>query len=116
MRKKSIWYLIVALIIIAFIGTSCAQTAPETTTKPAGTTTAPPVTTTTTRSTAPQYGGVLKLTLTADITWGWDGVVTSFAVPGATYGITNDPLWWGDWAKGPAGGYGTNDTDWGGGR
>lgn len=114
LRKKSLWYLVISIITAAFINTSCAPTAQETTKPPGTTTTKPPVTTTTAKSTAPQYGGVLRLTLSADITWGWDGVVTSFAVPGATYGITNDPLWWGDWAKGPAGGYGTNDTDWGG--
>ena len=41
-------------------------------------------------------------------------MVTFLAVPGATYGITNEPIWWGDWTKGPAGGHGTNETDWGG--
>jgi len=61
----------------------------------------------------PQYGGTVRVSTTADIT-GWDGVKTFMAVPGPTYGITNEPIWWGDWTKGPAGGYGTNDTDWGG--
>jgi peptide/nickel transport system substrate-binding protein len=114
MKRKGLWFLLILAISITLIS-ACAPASPETTTttKPTSTTTtAPP--TTTTKSNTPQYGGVLRLSLAADITWGWDGVVTSFAVPGATYGITNDPIWWGDWAKGPAGGYGTNDTDWGG--
>jgi len=56
---------------------------------------------------------VLRVALGADII-SWDGVKTFTAVPGPTFGITNEPIWWGDWTKGPAGGYGTNDTDWGG--
>jgi hypothetical protein len=49
--------------------------------------------------------------MTADIT-GWDDVVTRGFVAGPTLTITNQTPWMGDWAKGPAGGYGTKETDW----
>jgi peptide/nickel transport system substrate-binding protein len=110
--------LVMAILVVASL-VSCAPAA--TTTKPAATTTVAPTSAapttakpTTPVSQAPKYGGILRLSLPTDITQGWDNVVTSTAVPGAVYGITNEPIWWGDWAKGPAGGYGTKDTDWGG--
>ena len=59
----------------------------------------------------PEYGGTLKLALTGDIV-GWDDVITFGFVAGAAYQLTNEPLWTGDWAKGPAGGYGEGVTDW----
>jgi peptide/nickel transport system substrate-binding protein len=60
---------------------------------------------------APQYGGTLKLPLTADIT-NFDDVVTRGFTQGTTFLQTNESMWRGDWAKGPAGGFGTNESDW----
>jgi len=62
-------------------------------------------------SNLPQYGGTLHLPLNADIT-NFDDVVTRGFVQGTTFLLTNESLWRGDWAKGPAGGFGTSETDW----
>jgi peptide/nickel transport system substrate-binding protein len=59
----------------------------------------------------PKYGGTLRLALSADNTI-WDDVVTIGFGPGFTNSLTNETMWTGDWAKGPAGGYGTKETDW----
>ena len=55
----------------------------------------------------PQYGGELTFAATADPTYFDDAI-------GAHYSTTGpyQCLWGGDWAKGIAGGYGTNDCDW----
>jgi peptide/nickel transport system substrate-binding protein len=55
----------------------------------------------------PQYGGELTLFSAADPTYFDDAI-------GAHYSTTGpyQCLWGGDWAKGIAGGYGTNDCDW----
>ena len=112
--------LVACLVSGIVVLTSCGSPAATTTTSvqpttaPTTSATTTPKPTTTPASQAPKYGGILRLSLPTDITQGWDNVVTSVAVPGAVYGITNEPIWWGDWAKGPAGGYGSKDTDWGG--
>jgi len=59
----------------------------------------------------PKYGGTVSLAIIADIT-GWDDIVTRGVTPGDVFRITNEPMWGGDWAKGPAGGYGTGETTW----
>ena len=118
MKKGFCATLLIVIISAAFIA-SCA---PAATTTTSTTTTAPPTSSaapTTTKPTTPsgqdpKYGGILRLSLPTDLTQSWDNVVTATAVPNAVYGITNEPIWWGDWTKGPAGGFGTNDTDWGG--
>ncbi len=58
----------------------------------------------------PQYGGTLTAARTGDIT-GWDIYGGPFYGGRAT-ALTSQSLWAGDWAKGPAGGYGTNEIDW----
>jgi len=64
---------------------------------------------TTTTSDEPQYGGALIVAAVGDVTFfdpkDWVG-------GGITLDLTNQRLWDGDWSKGPAGGYGTNETDW----
>ena len=59
----------------------------------------------------PRYGGTLRLAQTADST-SWDDVVTRGFVQPITFLLTNESMWRGDWTKGPAGGYGTNECDW----
>jgi ABC-type transport system substrate-binding protein len=56
----------------------------------------------------PRYGGTLNLALSSDIT-SFELCYKGSPVPQPTIGVTNDPLWAGDWAKGPAG---TGETDW----
>ena len=58
----------------------------------------------------PKYGGVLTLSRTGDVT-GWD-IFGGTSYQGLQTTYTNQSLWEGDWAKGPAGGYGTNECDW----
>jgi peptide/nickel transport system substrate-binding protein len=61
--------------------------------------------------TGPKYGGTLNLALTGDIT-SFDAISSAFFV-GTTIRHSNEGLVQGDWTKGPAGGYGTNQVDWG---
>lgn len=58
---------------------------------------------------APKYGGTLILPQSGDVTR-FDAIQHS--VMGATLHLTNQGLWSGDWTRGPAGGYGTKQTDW----
>ncbi|MBI2851040.1 MAG: ABC transporter substrate-binding protein [Chloroflexi bacterium] len=60
---------------------------------------------------APKYGGVLTLSQAGDI--GNFDSSQNTAGSGPTLNLSNQGLWAGDWAKGPAGGHGTNKTDWG---
>jgi peptide/nickel transport system substrate-binding protein len=53
----------------------------------------------------PQYGGTL-MTFSPTDTTNWD------YMRGVGSGIYQEQLFQGDWAKGPAGGYGTRETDW----
>ncbi len=110
--------LLAGIFLLSACGPSATTTTPAKTSAPPTTTsqptTKPPTTTAPPAAQAPKYGGILRLSLPTDLTQGWDSVVLSSAVPNAVYGITNEPIWWGDWTKGPAGGYGTSDTDWGG--
>jgi peptide/nickel transport system substrate-binding protein len=107
-----------ALLLIVIIS-ACAKTttAPTTTSAPSTTstsTTAPPSTTkpvvTTASGQAPKYGGTLNISAAADIpTFDDANQGGPGGYPSVLFG---QELWGGDWAKGPAGGYGTNATDW----
>lgn len=59
----------------------------------------------------PEYGGVLTVARAGDVT-AWDPFASSVFYGGLSTALTNQGLWIGDWAKGPAGGYGTSETDW----
>jgi peptide/nickel transport system substrate-binding protein len=123
MRKATVWLSGGGLALLSMLVAACGTTATNTTTKtstsapttataPATTTAKPttaPTTGTTTGAEQPKYGGTLNLVLNADVVnWeplrGFGGTVT---------GLDQEPLMGGDWAKGPAGGFGTNATDWG---
>ncbi len=115
-KKKLVWILASFFVGLSFsaisCGTSATPVATTTTPQPTqATTTAPPVTQTTKPSDKPQYGGLLNLALTADITI-FDDIVTVGFGPGQTNRLTNDTLWQGDWTKGDAGGYGTGKSPW----
>ena len=58
----------------------------------------------------PKYGGTLNLAQGGDVT-AFDDIVSRRVLPGATFNLTNEPMWITDWAKGIAGGYGTAETD-----
>ncbi len=59
----------------------------------------------------PKYGGTLTQGLQADVTTfaGIEGCCGNSVI-----NLVNNEMWEGDWAKGPAGGYGTKETDWAG--
>ncbi|MBI2849855.1 MAG: ABC transporter substrate-binding protein [Chloroflexi bacterium] len=128
MTRKILWLVVSSLMALSLVLAGCAPAAtpptPPTTTPP---TTTPPTTTPPTitppvaeppqkeavapTAEAPKYGGTLRLALAADIT-NFDDVVTVGFGHGLTNSLTNENMWTGDWAKGPAGGYGTKETDW----
>ncbi|MFC2056333.1 ABC transporter substrate-binding protein, partial [Chloroflexota bacterium] len=60
----------------------------------------------------PKYGGVLKIGQRSDITHFC--VITGQAMAARTAMVTNEGLWAADWTRGPAGGYGTSESDWSG--
>ncbi|MFC2056997.1 ABC transporter substrate-binding protein [Chloroflexota bacterium] len=60
----------------------------------------------------PKYGGMLRIPVERNLTY-FDAVV-GHAAGAFTLQVTNEELWRGDWARGPAGGYGTNESDWSG--
>ncbi len=56
----------------------------------------------------PEYGGILNISLTADV----DDFLPWSIFTAQPVMACNEWLWNGDWAKGPAGGYGTNEVGW----
>ena len=123
--SKVIWLAVSVLMALSLALAACTPAAPTPTTPVTTTPVTPTTPATTTPPTeekpqkevvapaadTPKYGGTLRVALTADIT-GFDDVVTRGFVSGPTLTVSNEALWEGDWAKGPAGGYGTKETDW----
>ncbi len=125
MNKKFLWLAVGGLMALSLVMAACSTattsttttaTTPQTSTAQTTTTTAvAPATTTTpaqgavTPSNAkPVYGGTLNLFMAADVsTWDPQRVVTSQLTDEVSEHVMQ-----GDWAKGQAGGYGTNQTDW----
>jgi len=95
------------LLLAACGGNSVSTTNPPTTPSSVAPTTAKPLATVAS-ATKPKYGGTLNLVAPADPTT-WDPIRT---VVGTQVGITNQQTFEGDWAKGPADGYGSKQTDW----
>ncbi|MBI4267818.1 MAG: ABC transporter substrate-binding protein [Chloroflexi bacterium] len=121
MKRRIVALLVACLMVLSLVITSCGQarptqTTPATTSSPTAPTVAPTITVPTEKPVAapafekPKYGGVLKV--------GWANDIRDFdAIVGKTHTaytfmITNEQLWSGDWTRGPAGGYGSNETDW----
>ena len=126
MSKKILWLAVSGLMILSLVLAACGTAAtPTTPTTPAAPAPVQPAPTTPPAPTqekpqqeavkpaaeTPRYGGTLRLALTADMT-NFDDVVTVGFGPGFTNSLTNENMWTGDWAKGPAGGYGTKESDW----
>ena len=118
MKKKIIWMMISSLMVLTLILTSCDTTettddVEEVDTTESETTTSPtdgdeeeivkP------SSDEPQYGGTLCLASGMPMS-NWD---PTRIITGVIPGLYLNSCWEGDWAKGPAGGYGTGETDWG---
>ncbi len=104
--KKCVLRLTILIAISLLLPLSCSTE--QTTTTPGGATTSvpptskPPTTKTTTPSDVPRYGGTLVKGYGMDIV-GFDELVGFHANPTTTMHLTNEELWTGDWAKGPAG-------------
>lgn len=94
MTKKMIVAIVSCLAVASLIMTGCAKEVKEKTA---------PVE-------KPVYGGVLNLAAVTDPT-GFDDAVQPHYVC-ATLKLTNEELWEGDWTKGKAGGYGSDECDW----
>ncbi len=117
MRKKIVWVVVSGLMVLSLVVASCGQPTPITPTTP--TTPITPITpitpttptTTTPAVEVPKYGGVLKVGQSANII-DFDTIVSTSPSGAHTFQVTNEDLWRGDWTKGPAGGYGTNETTW----
>ncbi|MBI2829574.1 MAG: ABC transporter substrate-binding protein [Chloroflexi bacterium] len=120
MKREIIGHLTACLMALSLLLVACA---PAPTTQPTPTTTSKPTAPATVASPTPtdkpvaapavekpKYGGVLRIGRTADII-DFDGVV-GVVYRASTFMVTNEPLFSGDWAKGPAGGYGSNETTW----
>ncbi|MFC2056983.1 ABC transporter substrate-binding protein [Chloroflexota bacterium] len=60
---------------------------------------------------APKYGGMLRIPLERNLTY-FEALDGGHGAGAFTFCVTNEELWGGDWARGPAGGYGTNETSW----
>ena len=125
MMKKTLWLIVTASIAMSLVVTACQppkteSVTPTTPVLPAPTTpTATPTPTTPVTekpqqepvkpaAETPKYGGVLNWAQSTDPT-AWDQFGTR---TGGTMTVTNMEMWFGDWTKGPAGGYGTKETDW----
>ena len=128
--KNRLWWLFLTLalasaMLLASCGNAGTATSPSTTatsTATTSTTTTTTATTTTTTTTAgeelvkdslgrmitkPQYGGTYTYAVTVDI-YGFDNAYT-YPYLTTNLNITNEPLWAGDWSKGPAG---TGEVSW----
>ncbi len=126
MKKTFVWTLVSCLMALSILIVSCGQAEEEETQGPgievkteekeqeeAKDEEKEQVTETeeAVSSDVPRYGGTLRLALVRDITT-FDDIVTIIYGPGQTNALTNDTMWQGDWARGPAGGYGTGESDW----
>ena len=120
--RKILWLVVSGLMMLSLLMAACGPAAPATPTTPSTPTIPVAPTTPTTPTTpvekeaikpapeVPKYGGEVRLPQATDIT-DFDFLTTT-AGQTPTNPLTNQELWAGDWAKGPAGGYGTKETSW----
>jgi peptide/nickel transport system substrate-binding protein len=119
MKRKVLWIAISFLMVLSLVVASCGG-AEETGGKVTQTGTGQTVTVgaeeekemgeeeeaVTVPSDKPQYGGTITLSTTMDY---WGLLDLGHGLPNL---LSHEHLWDGDWAKGPAGGYGTNECLW----
>ncbi len=111
MKKKILWLVVSGLMVLSLVMAACAPAAVEEEKeeviveeeKEEEEVVAPTVE-------KPKYGGVLKVGLEGDIV-DFDEIVGN-PFSAKTEQVTNETLWTGDWARGAAGGYGTNEAAW----
>jgi len=114
MTKKIIWLLVSCLMAVSLLVASCGPTAEEEEEEEVITgeeeeeeeekeeeVVKPGVE-------VPKYGGLIRLVRTMEPT-----IFDPLRAFVGGLGIMNPGLWTGDWAKGPAGGYGTDESSWG---
>ena len=116
MKRKILWLAVSGLIVLSLVMAACGPAAAPTTTAPTTPSTTAPTTPTkpgeeptqkeTVKPTgeAPKYGGTLMV-VGAEFT-------NADYMRGPGSGVYVEQLFQGDWARGPAGGYGTGETDW----
>ena len=118
MSKKILWLVVSVLMALSLVLAACGPaSAPVTPGKPVAPSApaapkapATPVTESPQKeavapaSDVPKYGGTLNLNSAGPRDWEWDH--------STSWGTMYDPLWGGDWAKGPAGGFGSKESDY----
>ena len=123
MSKKILGLVVSGLMVLSLVMAACGPTAAPTPATPATPTTPTAPTTPSTPTTpveekpqkeaaspeAPKYGGTIRIPQTADITR-FSTILHTTAGP--TIFLVNQDLWQGDWTRGAAGGYGTDELDW----
>ncbi|MDP2730068.1 MAG: ABC transporter substrate-binding protein [Dehalococcoidales bacterium] len=117
MKRKIVWLILSSLTLLSLVAAACG--APEVTEQPP-VTEQPGVTqqpeqeiAVKTETDKPKYGGVLNLVKDADIQY-FDAT-TGNPASAITAHYTNEGITGTDWTKGPAGGYGAQET-WMGGK
>ena len=116
MKRNLVCILLSSLVSGILVLASCSQPTQTTTANPVPTsttssqttTTTKPVSTTTTAAEKPKYGGTINIAAAADPVY-WDPIRTVVSV---VINLTHEQTFQGDWAKGPAGGFGTKETGW----
>ncbi|MDP2730069.1 MAG: ABC transporter substrate-binding protein [Dehalococcoidales bacterium] len=110
MKRRFIWIALAGLMVLSLVIAACAPAVTEQppVTEQPEVTEEPEVTEPTVEK--PKYGGVLNVGLSRDI-FDFDEIVGSSG-SAFTLMLTNETVLFGDWTKGPAGGYGTNETPW----
>ncbi|MBI2851467.1 MAG: ABC transporter substrate-binding protein [Chloroflexi bacterium] len=128
MSKRILWLVVSGLMALSLVMAACAPAAPITPTTPTTPTTpaaptapAAPTTPTTEKpqqeavkpsGEVPQYGGTLNVGRSGDLTSFDPTANTGQTAGGEHHDLVYDPLWHGDWARGVAGGYGTNEIQY----
>ncbi len=109
MKKKLIWLVVSIIMIFSLAFAGCSGSTPATTSNVPTTTvkTSTPTTSTPTVTEKPQYGGSMAIYLTTEPIFNYIRLGTSR--PSL---LSHEYIQSGNWAKGPAGGYGTNEISW----
>jgi peptide/nickel transport system substrate-binding protein len=99
MIKKVIWILVSFLMVTSLVMVSCGPKEEEEKVEEEEVVSSGPE--------VPQYGGTITLASAREPRWDF------LMFCGFPFTVIANRIWDGDWTKGPAGGYGTNETTWG---